>query len=58
MMGKVGRVPVVDLDGFGGAMLREWLVIESSMKHAVFADPEVANRKGGLRASTGGPDGR
>lgn len=26
--------------------MREWLVIESSMKHAVFADDEVRNRKG------------
>ena len=26
--------------------MREWLVIESSMKHAVFADAETRNRKG------------
>lgn len=26
--------------------MREWLVIESSMKHAVFVPDEVRNRKG------------
>jgi hypothetical protein len=40
-----GPRKVVDIDGFGGKPLREWLVIEDSRAYGVFAsDEERANK--------------